>query len=369
MLSDGLDPARFEQLLLAGSVGEGEGDYVSLRAPHLPVIQLDGLGRAVDVWSDVRAAAEIRRAIERFRPHIVHTHTAKAGALGRPAAWSCGVPATVHTFHGHLLRGYFSPAKTKALVLAERSLAHFTTRLVSVGAQVRDELLAAGVGRPGQFSVVPPGVDAPEAPSRQEARRRLELPADGLVVGLVARLTAVKRPDRFLAVAAEIARHRPATTFLVAGEGDLLDEMRTKAADLGLAVRFLGWRPDVEAVYAACDVVMLTSDNEGMPVSLIEAAFAGRPAVTTDVGSAPEVVLDGSTGFVVPADVGELVKAAERLLVDPELRKAMGTAAATHARDHFSSARLVSDIARLYEEIVEDKGDRMHKVQKVQKPA
>ena len=169
VLAAGLDPDRFQQVVLAGEIDPHEGDYVSLRAPGLVVEQVRGLGRSPNPFGDAQAACAIHAAMRRFRPHIVHTHKAKAGVLGRPTAWGSRVPSTVHTFHGHLLHGYFSPAKTKAVVTVERCLARPTTRLVSVGARVRDELLAAGIGRRRQYTVVAPGVRLGPLPDRARA--------------------------------------------------------------------------------------------------------------------------------------------------------------------------------------------------------
>lgn len=355
-LTEGLHLPRFESRLLIGSVGPGEADYLDLRAPHIEAVRIPGLGRSPDPWGDATALRTVIREIRRFRPHIVHTHTAKAGVLGRVAARTCRVPLTVHTFHGHLLYGYFSGPTKRLVVETERALARATTRLVAVGRQVRDDLLGAGIGRPDQFVVVAPGVALPAAPSREAARGLLDVPVGARVVGFVARLTSVKQPGRFVDVALELARDDPDLVFLVAGEGPLLAQMRRHAASLGDRMRFLGWRPDVENVYAASDVVLLTSDNEGMPVSLIEAASVGTPAVSTDVGSAREVVVDGETGFVTTPVVGELAAAARRILGDPELRARMSAAATEHARRQFSAARLVDDTAGLYERLAADAG-------------
>ena len=352
-LSRGLVPPRFETRLLVGSVDAGEADYLELRAPDLPVVKVHGLGRAPSPVDDVAALRRIVREIRAFRPHIVHTHTAKAGVLGRMAAQACRVPATVHTFHGHLLHGYFSPNVRRAVVQTERTLARRTTRLVAVGARVRDDLLAAGIGKPAQFTVVPPGVELPPALAPDEARRLLGLPQGAPVVSFVARLTEVKRPDRFAEVALELARRIPGAAFAVCGEGKLLGDLRHHLAPLGDQVHFLGWRPDVENVYAASDVVVLTSDNEGMPVSLIEAATVGTAAVTTDVGSAREVVVHGQTGYVTSRAVADIAGAVEQLVDNPVLRQAMGRAAVEHARAHFSADRLVGDTARLYEELAD----------------
>jgi glycosyltransferase involved in cell wall biosynthesis len=169
------------------------------------------------------------------------------------------------------------------------------------------------------------------------------------VVAFVGRLTAIKRPDRFVDMALAVAAARPETRFLVAGEGDLLPQVRGRAQPLGERIRFLGWRPDVETVHAAADLTVLTSDNEGMPVSLIEAAMTGRPAVTTDVGSAAEVVAHGHTGFVTAPDADRLAAAVLTLLGAGDLRRTFGEAAAARARRLFTAERLVADTERLYE--------------------
>ena len=184
----GLDPQRFQQRILVGAVGAEEGDYTALRAPDLPVESVVGLGREPHAGRDVRALLEISQVMREFRPHIVHTHKAKAGVLGRAAAWTHRVPATVHTFHGHLLTGYFSPAKTRAVVNVERSLAWRTTRLVAVGQKCATSCSTAR-GRRDQYVVVPPGTGFPWVPSPAEARRRYDLPLDVPVVTFVGRLT------------------------------------------------------------------------------------------------------------------------------------------------------------------------------------
>lgn len=352
-LVQGMDAARFDHRLLTGSVGADEADYVGLRAPGLPLTKIDGLGRSPRPLDDLLALRQLTSQMRSFRPHIVHTHTAKAGVLGRLAAKAAGVPATVHTFHGHLLHGYFSPPVTRAVVQTERALARRTDRLVSVGARVRDDLLAAGIGRPDQYVVVAPGIALPPAPARASARADLGLPLDATVVVFVARLTAIKRPERYLEIARRLQIAHPAAVFAVVGEGDRLPDLQRESPS---NVRFLGWRGDVETVYAASDLVVLTSDNEGMPVSLIEAALSGVPAVATRVGSVAEVVLDGESGLLVPTDVDALTSAVGRLLADPGRRDRMGRAAAAHAREHFSRDRLVADTQALYEELAAEKG-------------
>ena len=354
-LIEGLDRRRFDHRVLTGHVGAEEADYLLLRAPDAPVEYVEGLGRSIRLGDDARALRHLIGVMREFQPHVVHTHTAKAGVLGRIAARRAKVPYTVHTFHGHLLKGYFSRPVTAGVVAVERALARRTTQLVAVGAKVRDELVAAGVGRDEQYVVVPPGVQLPAPPSRGKARQILELPADRPVVAFLARLTGVKRPDRFVDAAEQVAARQPDVVFAVAGDGPLLGEMQQAAAATAADFRFLGFRSDVETVYAAADVVALTSDNEGMPVSLIEASMTGRPCVTTAVGSAAEVVLDGVTGRVVPPEAKAVAEALSGLLADAGARERMGAAASAHAEAQFSRARLVADTERIYLGLVEGK--------------
>jgi glycosyltransferase involved in cell wall biosynthesis len=356
-----LPPGRFAQRLYTGEVGADEADYLELCAPDLPAQRVPGLGRSVRPGDDALTLAHLARAMRRYRPHIVHTHTAKAGTLGRVAAAMTGVPARVHTFHGHLLHGYFSPAITRVVVGAERALARRTDRLVAVGTRVRDDLVAAGIGRSEQYLVIPPGIDLPPVPAQAEARSRLGLPPRAPVIAFVGRVTGIKRPDRLVDVARRVLARVPDAMFVVCGDGDRLGDLIEATADLDGAVRLLGWRTDVETVYAAADLTLLTSDNEGMPVSLIESGLAGVPVVATDVGSVAEVVTDGVTGLLAsPAAEPELCATLAghviRLLGDQRLRQTMGRQARIHAGARFGSGRLIADTAELYTSLAIGKG-------------
>jgi len=354
-LMDDLDPERYEQRLLIGRVATDEVDELELRPRSFPVTRIEGLGRAPNALADPRAIARVTSEVRAFRPHIVETHTAKAGVVGRLAAVAGRAPATVHVFHGHLLHGYFSPSVTRAVVTVERLLALRTTRLVSVGRHVRDELLAAHIGRADQYSVIAPGVAIPEAVDRTAARERLELDQSGVVVAFVGRLAGVKRPDRFARVIERVAGKRADVRFVVAGDGSGIGELRRTvdaSSHLRGRVRLLGWYPDVAAVYAASDLVLLTSDNEGMPLSLIEAAAAGRPSVATRVGSTDEVIVDGVTGYACAVDDDALAAAVLRLCDDPSLREQMGRAARDDAVRRFSRAKMIADMEAIYERVV-----------------
>lgn len=349
----GLDGDRFESLLISGEVDKDEADFLDLRDPGLPLLKIPSLGRSVRIWDDLRALLLIRRAIRRFRPDIVHTHTAKAGVLGRLAAASCQVPVRVHTFHGHTLHGYFGRVASGLSKLIERVLARGTTVLVAVGEQVRDDLVNARIGRPDQYIVIPPGVETPECVDQTLARSRLGLPTEVPVVLFVGRLTAIKRPDRLIEAMRLVLERHPNVVLAVAGEGGLLAETERLAAPLGSSVRFLGWQSDIGDLFAAADFAVLTSDSEGMPVTLIEAAMAGIPSVTTDAGSAREVVLDGVTGIVTALDSAAVATGLARLL-DNDLCKQMGASARERAEAKFGTRRLLSDHEDLYGRLMAD---------------
>lgn len=356
VLARGLDADLFDHRLYTGVVEPGEADYIDLRGHDVRPHRMPSLGRSLRPADDLRAVAALIAEMRRFRPHIVHTHTAKAGLLGRVAATVTGVPASVHTYHGHLLHGYFSPARTRLVVAGERVSARFTDRIVAVGTRVRDELVAAGVGRYDQYVVVPPGTSLGPLPGRAAARLALGVGGDDPVVAYVGRLTRIKRPDRLMAVARAIHRLVPGVRFVVCGGGDAAAEIAAAADELGGSIRPLGWRADVETVYAAADLVLLTSDNEGMPVSLIEAGLAGLPVVATRVGSVGEVVKDGVTGLLAGRDTGELTRHTARLLLDEPLRRQLGEQARAWTTQRFGPDRLVADVTAIYTSIAEERG-------------
>lgn len=352
VLTRRLVPPEFQSTLVIGEVGEGEADFIRLRAPELPHVVIEGLGRAVRPWSDLAAFVRLVRILREERPDIVHTHTAKAGVVGRLAAITARVPHRVHTFHGHLLNGYFSPAKTKVVVALERLLATRTSVIAAVGEKVRDDLLAVGIGRLEQYRVVPPGVAAPSSIDRAEARAALGLADHEVAVTFIGRLTAIKRPDRLLASFRCLASTAPNAVLLVVGDGELSEVSRRDAAPLGDRVRFLGWRSDLDRILCASDVAVLTSDNEGMPVTLIEASMAGVPCVTTDVGSAREVVDHGVSGFVTSSEPSAIAQSLNSLVTDVDLRVRMGREAARRARRLFGEERLAADYAEIYRSVV-----------------
>jgi glycosyltransferase involved in cell wall biosynthesis len=350
----GLDPTRYDHRLLTGYCAEDEADYLETQAPDITATRIPGLGRALNARDDARAIPEIVKRINDFRPDVIHTHTAKAGVLGRVAAKAARSDAKlVHTYHGHLLSGYFSPRKTQAVTTIERLLARGTKRLVAVGPQVRDDLLAAGVGHPDQYVVIPPGLTLSALPDRKASRTALGLPPDAPVIALIGRITRIKRPDRF-ADAVEIVRDRhPEARFIVAGSGDLEGFLAQEVAKRHLPVSMLGWRSDIETLLAASDALMLTSDNEGTPLSLIQAALAGLPVVATDVGSVKDVVVDRVTGLLCAPAAQEVALGISRLITEPSVARELGHQARLSAEVRFGVSRLVGDHETLYADLVQ----------------
>ena len=357
LLSTRLDPDRFETLLVAGREGETEGSMIGLGriGADLPLRRLPSLGREISAFDDVRSLAALVAITREFRPDIVHTHLAKAGAVGRIAARISGVGTVLHTFHGTVFRQYFGSLKSRAFVNIERGLAMLSTRLIAITPGQRRELVELRIGGEQKVVVIPLGLDLAqflEPVDAAMARRQLGLPADRQIVTLVARLVAVKNVPLFLRAVSLLA---PDVVAVVAGDGEQRGDAEREAARLGIAdrCRFMGWQSDVRAVYAASDVVALTSLNEGSPVSLIEAMAAGRPVVSTAVGGVPDVVADGVSGLLAPSgDAEALARALTALLGDRERRERMGREGRLAAYPRYDVSRLLTDMSALYESLV-----------------
>jgi len=344
---------EFDHRLYTGYCASDEADYLDTVATDVNVVRIQGFGRRVSLGGDVKAFTTLVKEIRIFKPHVIHTHTAKAGFLGRMASIvSLQRSIRVHTFHGHLLNGYFGSFKRSLVVIAEKSLALFTDQLLAVGDKVRQDLLNAGIGSINKFGLMPPGLSIGSLLRKEESKRVLGLPSDRLQCAFIGRVTQIKRPDRFLDVVSEIKKRGAELDFFIAGDGELLELCRERIKNEDLPVTVLGWQSDIERVLSAADIVVLTSDNEGTPLSLIQAGMAGLPVVTTNVGSVPEVVLDGVTGSITALDVEEIADALEKLVADEGLRAQYGDAAQKFTLSHFGMKRLVSDHEELYKKLI-----------------
>ena len=349
-LMRGLDSARFNQVLVTGYCDENEADYLETVATDVKATRIAGLGRSISPMADARAFLTLVATIRRERPDVVHTHTAKAGVLGRLAIILAGSKALrSHTFHGHLLHGYFAGWKVRLVIAIEKFLATKTDVLIAVGNQVKDDLLAAGIGRADQYKVFFPGLPTPADIDPTTARRNLGLDLDAIYCTFVGRLTQIKRPDRLLDVAAACVARELDLHFLIAGEGELFESSKARAIRENLPVTFLGWRSDIDQLFAASDMAILTSDNEGIPLTLIQAAFAGIPIVAPKVGSIADIVVDGETGFLTAPQAGAMASALSALVTDEELRFELGSLGKAHAQRYFSLEKSLADHSSLYE--------------------
>ena len=365
LLTERLDPARFTTCLVAGLPEQDEGDYLELTSQRLDghLVVLPELGRNVRPGNDLRCLGRLVELVQAFRPQIVHTHAAKAGTVGRLAAWLCGVPVVVHTYHGHVLRGYFSPAKERVFRAIERGMAHVTDELVAVSPRVRSELLEMGIGRSDRFSVVPLGFDLERfttgARFTGELRRELGLGPDTLLVGIVARLAPIKAHEVFFEAARRIHDASPGVHFVVVGDGERRAALESLVTDYRLeeVTHFLGWRADLDRIHADLDVVALTSRNEGSPVALIEAMASACPVVSTAVGGVPDVVAHGRTGWLVePGDAAALAVTIRTILEQPASARAVAEAGRQSVLETYGAARLVRDVEALYDRLLKQRG-------------
>jgi glycosyltransferase involved in cell wall biosynthesis len=352
-LMRGFDSTEFDHRLYTGYCAVDEADYLDTVATDVKAVRIQGFGRRVSLGGDLKAFISLINEIREFKPHVIHTHTAKAGFLGRIASIISLQPSIrVHTFHGHLLNGYFGPFKISLVVIAEKFLALFTDQILAVGDKVRQDLLNAGIGSKSKFGLMPPGLAIGDLSDRKESQIALKLPANSLQCAFIGRVTQIKRPDRFLDVVSEIEKRGVQLDFFIAGDGELLNMCRERIKQEDLPVTILGWQSDIERVLSASDIVVLTSDNEGAPLSLIQAGIAGLPVVTTNVGSVPEVVLDGVTGIITGLDVQEIADALEKLANDKVLRTKLGAAAQEFTMSNFGVKRLVHDHEELYKKLL-----------------
>src|SRR5581483_2705887 len=357
-LADGLRGRGYETILVAGSVSQGEQSmaYVAEEL-GVPVVTIPHLHREISPVRDLLATVRLARIMRAERPAILHTHTAKAGAVGRVAALLAGrsrPPIIVHTFHGHVLRGYFGRFWTGVFRLLERLLARITDALVAVSPEVRDELVAFGVAPASKFRVIRLGIELDQRVARDDQARRRTRRVMGVrdgrfVVGWIGRMTAVKRTDVVLESFRRLREQGVDAVLCMVGDGPDRRSVEDLAAELGVMrdCLFPGYQEDVGPFFAAFDVFVLPSGNEGTPVTAIEALASGCPVVATRVGGVPDVVRDGEDGYLV--DVGAVEDLAD-------LRRRMGESGRARVVPRYGVGRLIDDVDRLYRDLLERKG-------------
>jgi glycosyltransferase involved in cell wall biosynthesis len=361
-LAASLPVPDFEVRLLTGRMGAGEEDMHYLA---------DELGVVPEVLSelsphigpqDVAGFFRLWRIFREWKPDIVHTHTAKAGALGRLAARAAGVPAVVHTFHGHVLRGYFPAPVELGFRLAERTLASMSDAIITLSPSLRRDLVQMNIASENRIEVIPLGMDLEALEScrsrRDELRKEIGLESDVPLIGIVGRLVPIKNHALFLEAAASMVHSGKQAHFLLVGDGPLREILVAQAKCLGIEgqVAFLGWRQDMAQVYAALDILALTSLNEGTPVTILEAMAAGVPVAASAVGGVPDVVRVGETGWLTPVGDPNAVAAIwEAILGDPVRAKRITLQAQAEMRANYSKGRMVADIVALYKRITQHK--------------
>ncbi len=363
LLTEKLGAPTYASTLVCGTVGADEGDMQYYAEAHgvQPVI-IPELGRSLNPLRDLVTIWKVYQLIRQYQPDVVHTHTAKAGFIGRVAAWLAGVPVIIHTFHGHVFRGYFSPLTTGVFILLERMTARMSDTVITLTEGLRRELADEyHIARRSKITVLPLGLDlqpfADTARGNGAFRREYDIPANAPLIGIVGRLVTVKNHALFLDAAARIRAQRPNARFVIVGDGDLRAELEAQVDALGLraAVVFTGWMRDVAPVYADLDVNVISSVNEGTPVSVIESLAAGCPVVATAVGGLPDLLDGGELGALVPSEDVEALTAALIDALDnppdPEPARAL-------MLDRYGIDRLVKDLDSLYRGLLAKKRPR-----------
>ena len=362
---NGLDPRRFRVTLVVG--GGSEPSMLAKIEPHVQVVEMPELVRDISPRNDMAAFRKLRRHMRAGRYDIVHTHTAKGGILGRFAARAAGVSIIVHTLHGSTFHGALDPVQYRLYWLLEKLTARFTQRIISVGEDLKDRYLTAGISSVERYAVIRSGMDlgqfwtaaAMSTAQKADVRRSLGVPADAPLVGMVARLEERKGYRYFIDMAERVLKQVPTAQFVGVGAGEQLDFLEAEVKRRGLSgqVHFPGFRADIAQVLACLDVAVLTSLWEGLPRALVQAAACSVPAVTFEVEGAREVVKDGVNGYVVPSkDVGQLADRVISLLAHPERARAMGIAGSSLVHDAWTIESMVRDITTVYEALASANG-------------
>lgn len=360
LLNHHLQAPRFQSLLAAGKIESGEGDMAYLAEEmNVKVHTLEFLARSINPAGDLRSLFELYKLMKQFKPDVVHTHTAKAGFLGRVAAWLARVPVRVHTFHGHVFDGYFGKLKTHIFLTMERIAARLSDRIFTLTDSLREDISQTyGVCPIEQIQVLPLGLNLERFRESKRGvgdfRKVWNIDPESKIIGIVGRLVPIKNHELFLETAAIVAEKLPEAVFAIVGGGELMPVLRQQALELGLEekVRFTDWQQELCPIYSDLDTLVLCSDNEGTPVSIIEALTAGCPVVSTDVGGVSELLQGGKLGRLVPrrdsSALAEAILASLEDTVTVEQRDYM--------RESFGIERLVGDLENIYTDLLEQKG-------------
>lgn len=366
LLTREFNGGNFESLLLSGSVSGGEGDmgYIAQSYGVKPLC-VNSMRKEINPFLDLIAFFSILKHINKYKPHIVHTHTAKAGTLGRLAAILANVPVRVHTFHGNVFSGYFVESLNNFFISIERILARFTDSIIAISEKQKEEIANVyKITSSEKCRIIKLGFDLEKFLAVREGgafRKKYNFKEEDILIGIVGRLTRIKNHRMFIDAADYALKNAPADLagkikFVVIGDGELRKELAayTKDKKLENSVFFTGWITDMVDVYAGLDMVALTSLNEGTPVALIEAMASFRPVISTDVGAVKDAV--GKAGLLVKSgDYADLAKNILELASSSDRRRTLGEMGRNYVKDMYGKDRLFKDLENLYVELLSKK--------------
>lgn len=356
------DKSRFAVYVLSGPAPDPEQRLTrEAEDGKVTFVPIRRLGRSLNIFRDKLAFIGLWRALRRIKPQVVHTHTSKAGILGRLAAKMAGVPVIIHTPHGHVFWGYYGRPLTRVFMIAEKICGLFTDRLIALTESEKEDYVRNGVEKDRRITVIPSGIDLARyaGPSRAEARRKAGLKETGFVIGTVARFEKIKNHGVLFEAALALSGKGLGFTWVFAGDGEGLAAFRERVMNSPLRDKmvFLGWREDAAELYPALDLFVLASLNEGMGRVFAEAGASGLPVVGSNVCGIGDVVENGESGFLHdPDDAGAMAESIARLMAEPDLRKRMGEAARRRISAGFDVKRMAADIESVYLEELKKKG-------------
>jgi glycosyltransferase involved in cell wall biosynthesis len=357
----------FETLLIGGLPEEGESDSLHILHEYgIEPLIIEEMQRIPNLQSDAKAYKRIKKIIEEFKPDIVHTHAAKAGALGRRAAIACKVPVVVHTYHGHVFHSYFGKVKTSIYKHIEKRLANKSTAIIAISDIQKKELSEEHkIAKPDKIKVIPLGFDLGKfqeniVQKRKNTRLKYNLKDNEVAIAIIGRLAPIKDHAFFLNVVENLLQSGIENAkFFVVGDGEISEEVCQRIDQINEkfpnSIIFTSWIKEIDAFNPGMDIICLTSKNEGTPVSLIEAQACNVPVVTTDVGGVRDIILEGETGFIIPK--GNLEHFSEKLgllIKNDEIRKKMSGKGWEFVKEKFHYTRLVKDMENYYKDLLEN---------------
>ncbi|MEZ4668951.1 MAG: glycosyltransferase family 4 protein [Anaerolineae bacterium] len=360
LLTERLGKPDYESVLVCGTIEPGEGDmtYYALERGITPIV-IPELGRSLNPVRDIRTLLKVYRLIKEVKPDVVHTHAAKAGFVGRVAAWLAGVPVIIHTFHGHVFKGYFTPSRTRFFIILERLTARVTDTIITLSDSLRRELAEDyRIARKGRITVLPLGLDLDhfvQTPRKLGLfRAEWNIAPEVPLIGIVGRITPIKNHRLFLEAAVQIREHLPAARFVIVGDGEIRAEIETLVDQLNLreSVIFTGWQRDMAQINSDLDIQVISSINEGTPVTVIEALAAGCPVVATAVGGVPDLLDHGKLGRLV---LDQTPNALSGAILDTLANPPDGITAQRLMVDRYGIERLVKDLDGLYRGLLSKK--------------